>query len=228
MCRTSANRSRKFTKLNASGCLIVEKLHQSVALITFRGIDAAVSEGRGAPPFHRGERQRDHATHGTRHGAPDLVEDPLWWRSAVIYQVYVRSFADSDGDGTGDLRGVRSRLGYLKELGVDALWFNPGTVAPRRRRLRRLGLPRHPPDLRHPRGRRAAHQRGPRARHPHDHRHRPEPHLERAPVVPAGPRGRAGSPSASASGSTRAGARTATRCPRAGSRTSRATRGRAP
>jgi len=61
---------------------------------------------------------------------PTLVEDPLWWRSAVIYQVYVRSFADSDGDGTGDLRGVRSRLGYLKELGVDALWFNPWYPSP--------------------------------------------------------------------------------------------------
>ncbi|WP_395246024.1 glycoside hydrolase family 13 protein [Agromyces sp. MMS24-K17] len=58
------------------------------------------------------------------------TEDPLWWRSAVIYQVYVRSFADSDGDGTGDLRGVRSRLGYLKELGVDALWFNPWYPSP--------------------------------------------------------------------------------------------------
>lgn len=56
--------------------------------------------------------------------------DSLWWRSAVIYQVYVRSFADSDGDGTGDLRGVRSRLGYLKELGIDALWFNPWYPSP--------------------------------------------------------------------------------------------------
>ena len=61
---------------------------------------------------------------------PALVEDPLWWRDAVIYQVYVRSFADSDGDGTGDLRGVRSRLGYLKELGVDALWFTPWYPSP--------------------------------------------------------------------------------------------------
>ncbi|WP_022889454.1 glycoside hydrolase family 13 protein [Agromyces italicus] len=59
-----------------------------------------------------------------------FTRDPLWWRSAVIYQVYVRSFADSDGDGTGDLRGVRSRLGYLQELGVDALWFNPWYPSP--------------------------------------------------------------------------------------------------
>ncbi len=56
--------------------------------------------------------------------------DPLWWRSAVIYQVYVRSFADGNGDGTGDLAGVRARLGYLKELGVDALWFNPWYPSP--------------------------------------------------------------------------------------------------
>jgi len=48
-----------------------------------------------------------------------------WSRDAVIYQVYVRSFADSDGDGTGDLLGVTSRLDYLTELGVDALWLTP-------------------------------------------------------------------------------------------------------
>lgn len=53
-----------------------------------------------------------------------------WWRSAVIYQVYVRSFADGDGDGVGDLAGVRSRLPYLRDLGVDALWFNPWYLSP--------------------------------------------------------------------------------------------------
>ncbi|MFC4052027.1 glycoside hydrolase family 13 protein [Actinomadura syzygii] len=53
-----------------------------------------------------------------------------WWRDAVIYQVYVRSFADSDGDGVGDLPGVRSRLPYLAALGVDALWLTPFYVSP--------------------------------------------------------------------------------------------------
>jgi alpha-glucosidase len=53
-----------------------------------------------------------------------------WWRSAVIYEVYVRSFADGNGDGTGDLRGVRSRLPYLRDLGVDAIWFTPWYVSP--------------------------------------------------------------------------------------------------
>ncbi|MGC7094008.1 glycoside hydrolase family 13 protein [Amycolatopsis lurida] len=51
--------------------------------------------------------------------------DAQWWRDSVFYQVYVRSFADSDGDGVGDLDGIRSRLGYLELLGVDALWLTP-------------------------------------------------------------------------------------------------------
>ncbi|MFI6770072.1 glycoside hydrolase family 13 protein [Streptomyces sp. NPDC050355] len=55
---------------------------------------------------------------------------PSWWRDAVIYQVYVRSFADSDGDGVGDLRGVRERLPYLKDLGVDAVWLTPFYASP--------------------------------------------------------------------------------------------------
>ncbi|MFJ7217627.1 glycoside hydrolase family 13 protein [Amycolatopsis sp. NPDC098790] len=53
-----------------------------------------------------------------------------WWRTAVVYQVYPRSFADGDGDGTGDLAGVRSRLPYLASLGVDALWFTPWYASP--------------------------------------------------------------------------------------------------
>ena len=48
-----------------------------------------------------------------------------WWRSSVIYQVYPRSFQDSDGDGVGDLRGIEARLDYLVELGVDAIWISP-------------------------------------------------------------------------------------------------------
>jgi alpha-glucosidase len=56
--------------------------------------------------------------------------DRPWWADAVCYQVYLRSFADSDGDGVGDLEGVRSRLGYLELLGVDALWITPCYPSP--------------------------------------------------------------------------------------------------
>ncbi|MBO0854344.1 MAG: glycoside hydrolase family 13 protein [Nocardia sp.] len=57
-------------------------------------------------------------------------EDQPWWRSAAFYQIYPRSFADTSGDGVGDLAGVRDRLGYLELLGVDALWLCPVMRSP--------------------------------------------------------------------------------------------------
>jgi alpha-glucosidase len=56
--------------------------------------------------------------------------DGPWWRSGVLYQIYPRSFADSDGDGVGDLRGIIDRLDYLQWLGVDGIWLSPITVSP--------------------------------------------------------------------------------------------------
>ena len=53
-----------------------------------------------------------------------------WWRSAVIYQVYPRSFSDSDGDGIGDIPGITSRLDYLSTLGVDVIWLSPVYSSP--------------------------------------------------------------------------------------------------
>ena len=61
------------------------------------------------------------------------VEAPAaadWWRSAVVYQLYIRSFADANGDGVGDIAGVRARLGHLRDLGVDAVWFSPWYPSP--------------------------------------------------------------------------------------------------
>lgn len=53
-----------------------------------------------------------------------------WWRDAVTYQIYPRSYADSNGDGIGDVEGIRSRLPYLKELGIDAIWISPWYPSP--------------------------------------------------------------------------------------------------
>ena len=53
------------------------------------------------------------------------VSDPLWWRQAVVYQIYPRSFADANGDGIGDLPGITRRIAYLEALGVDAIWLSP-------------------------------------------------------------------------------------------------------
>jgi len=63
-------------------------------------------------------------------GGPGSALAEPWWRDAVIYQIYPRSFADGNGDGTGDLAGVRQRLPYLRELGVDAIWFTPWYASP--------------------------------------------------------------------------------------------------
>ena len=69
---------------------------------------------------------------GTRHGGPPGHAGPgssrtrgTWWRDAVVYQIYPRSFQDSNGDGVGDLRGIAQRLPYLRDLGVDAIWLSP-------------------------------------------------------------------------------------------------------
>src|ERR1043165_5601448 len=55
---------------------------------------------------------------------------PTWWQTGVIYQIYPRSFQDSNGDGVGDLRGIIQRLPYLVDLGVDAIWISPIFVSP--------------------------------------------------------------------------------------------------
>ena len=55
---------------------------------------------------------------------------PVWWEDAVVYEVYPRSFADADGNGVGDLPGLRSRLPYLADLGVDAVWLTPFYPSP--------------------------------------------------------------------------------------------------
>ena len=70
------------------------------------------------------------------HRTPEPVREPFygddWWRHGVVYQIYPRSFADSDGNGTGDLPGIESKLAYLEALGVDAIWLSPIYPSPGR------------------------------------------------------------------------------------------------
>ena len=53
-----------------------------------------------------------------------------WWQKAVVYQVYPRSFQDTDGDGIGDLKGITQRLDYIKKLGAEVIWLNPVYASP--------------------------------------------------------------------------------------------------
>ena len=107
-----------------------------------------------------------------------------WWKSAVVYQIYPRSFADSDGDGIGDLNGITAHLDHLEALGVDVALALAGLpVAAGRQRLRHQRLPGRRPALRQPRGPRPADGGSPRARHEAGHGPRGQPHLRRAPVV---------------------------------------------
>ncbi|MFJ6000836.1 glycoside hydrolase family 13 protein [Arthrobacter sp. NPDC092385] len=78
--------------------------------------------------------------HGDALSSPDAFHAPLhapsegdqWWRSSVIYQVYPRSFRDSNGDGMGDLPGITAELGHLAELSIDAVWLSPFFTSPQR------------------------------------------------------------------------------------------------
>src|SRR5258706_5878552 len=60
------------------------------------------------------------------------MSDRLWWKHGVVYQIYPRSFMDSNGDGVGDLSGIRARLEYLEWLGIDAIWLSPIFPSPMR------------------------------------------------------------------------------------------------
>jgi len=64
--------------------------------------------------------------------APSSATKSAWWRGGVIYQIYPLSFFDSNGDGVGDLPGITAKLGYIADLGVDAVWLSPIFRSPMR------------------------------------------------------------------------------------------------
>src|SRR4051812_20822606 len=73
---------------------------------------------------HRSLERRQRMTQAST-ARSERMSEREWWRQAVVYQIYPRSFADSDGDGIGDLAGVTSRVDYLAGLGIDAVWLSP-------------------------------------------------------------------------------------------------------
>ena len=59
-----------------------------------------------------------------------MTEKKLWWKNGIIYQIYPRSFQDTNADGIGDLTGIIQHLDYLQELGIDGIWLSPVTPSP--------------------------------------------------------------------------------------------------
>ena len=107
-----------------------------------------------------------------------------WWRSGVLYQIYPLSFADSNGDGLGDLPGIVAHLDHLAWLGVDGIWLSPITVSPNDDWGYDVAdYCAVQPDARDVRRPRPARRRGRRARDPGAARLRPQPHQRSAPVV---------------------------------------------
>ena len=112
-CRSSGGRRRLPTWSARNGGVVRRPVRVAVA------VSECIS---GTSSFARAEAI------SPRYGARPWPRE--WWRKAVVYQIYVRSFADSDGDGVGDLNGIRSRLAYLSELGVDGFWLTPFYPSP--------------------------------------------------------------------------------------------------
>ena len=132
----------------------------------------------------------DHDDVATRTPMPDRhpTDDPLWFKDAVIYELHVRAFGDSNGDGIGDFDGLTARLDYLQQLGVTALWLLPFYPSP----LRDDGYDIADysginPVYGNLRDVQAVPERGPPPRPAGHHRAGAQPHQRSAPVVPASP-----------------------------------------
>ena len=114
------------------------------------------------------------------------VNELNWWKNAVIYEIYPRSFQDTNGDGIGDLNGITERLDYLKELGVDAIWLTPVYPSPQVDFGYDISDYReHRSAVRHAGRLRPAGGRGRQAPYPRADGYGDEPHLGPARVVPS-------------------------------------------
>jgi oligo-1,6-glucosidase len=105
---------------------MLPKAMRSLLLTTFLGL-SSITASVLAPV-----QQAAAATSAQSPQAPPLINgyEPKWWKEAVVYQVYPRSFQDSNGDGIGDLKGITSRLDYLQKLGINVIWLSPHYDSP--------------------------------------------------------------------------------------------------
>ena len=126
------------------------------------------------------------ARHHVEMPCAETADDGLWFKDAVIYQLHVKAFRDSNGDGVGDFAGLTERLDYLRDLGVTTLWLLPFYPEPwPRRRLRHFRLRRHQSRLRHDAGFPPLHAGGQAPRPARHHRAGHQSHIGPARLVQA-------------------------------------------
>src|ERR1700728_549652 len=98
--------------------------HAPCAALLAAGLSSVLSLGLAAPSgMGQAPDPTPSAVQHSAKGSSGNLEN--WWKNAVIYEIYPRSFQDSNGDGIGDLNGITSRLDYLQKLGVEAIWLSP-------------------------------------------------------------------------------------------------------
>src|ERR1700728_464694 len=98
--------------------------HAPCAAILVAGLSSVLALGFAAPlGMGQAPDPTPSAVHHSAKSSASNLEN--WWKNAVIYEIYPRSFQDSNGDGIGDLNGITSRLDYLQKLGVEAIWLSP-------------------------------------------------------------------------------------------------------
>jgi alpha-glucosidase len=108
-----------FEEIEMYGTKKIAGIMASCAILLLLVTAATTASGQTAP-----------AKQAPKHGITSAASERDWWKNAVIYEIYPRSFQDTNGDGVGDLNGITTHLDYLKDLGVDAIWLTPCYPSP--------------------------------------------------------------------------------------------------
>ncbi len=108
----------------------ITRTTESCVIALTLGTLALAAGGQAVPAKPKLESTLKPTIQASHESSSSVAGERDWWKNAVIYEIYPRSFQDSNGDGIGDLNGITSRLDYLKELGVDAIWLSPCYPSP--------------------------------------------------------------------------------------------------